>query len=176
LKLNGTHQLLVYYYYYFNILGSSVYTIKKNTEVLVVASKETGLKVIADNYVRGHVLRSECKMKYNIKINNDSFERAQQFKYLGKTLTYQNSIQEEIKSRLPSGNACYHSVQNLLSSSLLFKNTNIKIYRTIILPVSLYGCETWLLTLVEECMLRVFETRVLKRIFGPEEGRGKRGV
>jgi len=105
-------------------------------------------------------------MKYIIKINIDSFERARQFKYLGKTLIYQNSIQEEIKSRLPSGNACYHSVQNLLSSSLLFKNMKIKIYRTIILPLSLYGCETWLLTL----MLRVYETRVLKRIFGAEEG------
>jgi hypothetical protein len=109
-------------------------------------------------------------MKYNIKINNNFFGRAQQFKYLGKTLMYQSSIQEEIKSRLPSGNACYHSVQYILSYSLLFKNTKIKIYRTIILPVSLYGCETWLLTLMEECTLRVFETRVLKRIFGPEEG------
>ena len=100
----------------------------------------------------------------------------QQFKYLGRTLMYQNSIQEEIKSRLHSGNACYHLVQNLLSSSLLFKNTKIKIYSTIILPVILYGFDTWLLTLMEECALRVFETRVLKRIFGPEEGQGKKGV
>jgi len=83
---------------------------------------------------------------------------------------HQNSIQEEIKSRLKTGNACYHSVQNLLSSSSLSKNTKIKIYRTIILPVVLYGCETWSLTLMEKCMLRVFENRVLKRIFGPEEG------
>jgi len=54
---------------------------------------------------------------------------------MGKTLTNQNSIQEEIKSRLNSGNACYHSVQNLLSSSLQSKNLKIKIYRTKILPV-----------------------------------------
>jgi len=77
-------------------------------------------------------------------------------------------MQEEIKSRLKSGNACYHSVQNLLSSSLLSKNLNIKIYRTIILPVVLYGCETWSLTLREECRLRVFENRLLRRIFGPK--------
>ena len=77
-----------------------------------------------------------------------------------------NSIQEEIKSRLKSGNACYHSVQNLLSPSLLSKNLNIKIYRTIILPVVLYGCETWSLTLREERRLWVFENRVLWRIFG----------
>jgi len=105
----------------------------------------------------GHVLRSECSMR----IDNSTFERVEEFKYLGKTLTNQNSILEEIKSRLRSGNACYHSVQNLLSSRLLFKNLKIKIYRTIILPVLLYGCETWSLT------LRVFENMVLRRIFGP---------
>jgi hypothetical protein len=94
------------------------------------------------------------------------FETVEQFKYLGTTLTYQNSIHEEIKSRLKSGNACYHSVQNLLSSSLLSKNVKIEIYRTIILLVVLYGCESWSLTLREECRLRVFENKVLRRIFG----------
>jgi len=79
----------------------------------------------------------------------------------------QNSIPEEIKSRLRSGNACYHSVQNLLSSGLLSKNLKIKIYRTIILPAVLYGCETWSLTLREERKLGVFENMVLRRIFGP---------
>ena len=67
-----------------------------------------------------------------------------------------------------SDNACCHSVQNLLSSSLLGKNIKIKIYRTIILRVVLYGCETWSLTLREERKLRVFENRVLRRIFGPK--------
>ena len=75
---------------------------------------------------------------------------------MGTTLTNQNSTPEEIKSRLRSGNACYYSVQNLLSSRLLSKNLKIKIYRTIILPVVLYGCETWSLTLREERKLRVF--------------------
>jgi len=83
------------------------------------------------------------------------------------TLTNQNSIPEEIKSRLRPGNACYHSVQNLLSSRLLSKNLKIKIYKIIILPIVLYGCETWSLTLREERKLRVFEDMVLTRIFGP---------
>ena len=52
----------------------------------------------------------------------------------------------------------------------------IKIYRTIILPVVLYGCETWSLTLGEERRLRVFENRVLRRVFEPKEGRGNRGM
>ena len=88
------------------------------------------------------------------------------FKYLGTTLTNQNSIAEEIKSRFRSGSACYHSIQNLLSSRLLSKNLKIKIYRTIIFPVVLYGCENWPLTLWEERKPRVFKNRVL-RIFGP---------
>ena len=78
-------------------------------------------------------------------------------------LNNQNSIQEEIRSRLKSGNACCRSVHILLLS----KNIKIKIYRTIILPVVLYGCETSSLTLREERRLRLVENRVLRRIFGP---------
>jgi hypothetical protein len=86
-------------------------------------------------------------------------------KYLGTTLRYQNCFREEIESRLNSGSACYHSVQSLLSSRLLSRNVKVKIYKTIILRVVLYGCETWSLTLREEHRLRVFENRVLRRIF-----------
>jgi hypothetical protein len=75
-------------------------------------------------------------------------------------------MQEEIKRRLNSGNACNHSVQNLLSSRLLSKKVKMRIYKTIILPVVLYWCKTWSLTLWEEHRLRVFEDRVLRRIFG----------
>jgi len=104
-----------------------------------------------------------------MKIDNSSSERVEYFKYLGTTLTHQNPTQEEIKSRPRSGNACYHSVQNLLSSRLLSNNLKIKIYRTITSPVVLYGYETWLITWREECRLRVFENRVLRRIFGPKK-------
>ena len=102
-----------------------------------------------------------------MRFDNSTYEKVEEFKYLGTTLTNQNCIAEEIKSRLRSGNACYHSVQNLLSSSLLSKNLKIEIYRTKILPVVLYGCETWSLTLRKERKLRVFENTVLRRIFGP---------
>jgi hypothetical protein len=102
-----------------------------------------------------------------MKVDIISFESLEEFKCLGTILMNRNSIQEEVKSRLKLGNACYHLVQILLSSSLS-KNLKIKIYRTIILPVDLYGCETWSLTLREKCRLRVFENRVLRRIFGPK--------
>jgi hypothetical protein len=79
-------------------------------------------------------------------------------------------MQEEIKSTLNLGNACYHSVQSLLSSRLLSRNVKVKvkIYKTIILPIVLYGCETCFLTLREENRLSVFEGRVLRKIFGPK--------
>jgi hypothetical protein len=86
----------------------------------------------------------------NIKTGSRSFENVAEFRYLGTTVTSQNLIHGEIMNGLYSGNACYHSVQNLLSSCLLSKNVKIKIYKTIILPVVLYGCETLSLTVTEE--------------------------
>jgi hypothetical protein len=92
-----------------------------------------------------------------MKTDNSSIERLEEFRYLGTTLSNQNYIQEEIKSRWNLGNVCHYSVQNILSSSLLSKNLKIKIYRNIILPFVLYGCATWLPTLREERTLSLFE-------------------
>jgi hypothetical protein len=92
----------------------------KNTETLVVASNETGREANADE--TKYMVKSRDQnagRSHNIKTDCSSFERVEEFKYLGTTLTHQNSIQEEIKSRLKLGNACYHSEQNQLSSSLL---------------------------------------------------------
>jgi hypothetical protein len=94
---------------------------------------------------------------HSIKTDNSPLERVEESKYLGTNLTNQNSIHEEVKSRLNLGKACYYSVQNILSSRFLSKNLKIRIYWNIILPVVLYGCETWSLNLKEERKLRVFE-------------------
>ncbi|PNF26869.1 hypothetical protein B7P43_G16264 [Cryptotermes secundus] len=122
---------------------------------------------------------------HDIKIGNRCFENVVQFRYLGTTITNQNLIQEEIKRRLNSGNACYHSVQNLLSSHLLSKNIKIRIYESIILPVILYGCETWCPTLrmIESRRMRwaphvtrIGEKRNSYRILvGEPEGKGPLG-
>jgi len=139
LKLNGTHQLLVYADDA-NILGGSVHNVKENAEALIMASKEIGTEVNADKTKYMVMSRDQnAGRSHGMKIDNSSFEGVEEFKYLGTTLTNQNSIQEEIKSRLKSGNACYYSVQNLLSSSLLSKKLKIKIYRTIIVPVVFMG-------------------------------------
>ena len=111
----------------------------------------------------------------NIKNNCSSLESVEQFKFLGITLIKQYSIQEEIKSTMKSVNACYYLVLNVVPYILLSKNIKIKIYRTIILPVVLYGCETWSLTMREQCRVRVLENRVLRRIFGCRRDKIKGG-
>jgi hypothetical protein len=101
-----------------------------------------------------------------MKIDYSSFERVEKFKYLGTVLTNHNGMQEEIKSRLLAGNACYHSAQNHMSASLLSKNLSINICIIIILPLVLHGFETWSLILREEGRLRIYENSVLREYLG----------
>jgi hypothetical protein len=139
------------------------------TQALLDASKEIGLEVNSEKTKYMFMSRHQTAGQSNyIRVSNRSFERVTEFKYLGATLTDQNCIHEEIRSRLNSGNACYRAVQNLWSSRLLSRNVKTKIYKTIVLPVVFYGCETLSLTLREEHRLRVFQNRVLRRIFGPK--------
>jgi hypothetical protein len=100
---------------------------------------------------------------HSIKIADRLFEDVAKFKHLGTTLTDQNCMHDETESRLNSGNACCRSVQSLLSSRLLSRNLNFKIYKTIIQPVVLHECET--LSLREEHRLSVSENRVLIEIY-----------
>ena len=120
------------------ILGGSIHTLKENAEALVAATRESGLEVSADKskYIVKSLDQNAGRIQ-SVRIDNSTFERVEEFKYMGTILTNQNYIAEEIKSKLRSGNACYHSVQNLLSSRLLSKNLKIEICRTIILPVVL---------------------------------------
>jgi hypothetical protein len=110
LKLNWTHQLLVYADDV-NLPGDNTHTIQKNTE-------KTKYILLSHH--------QNAEQNHDIMIANRSFENVAQFKYLGMTVMNHNLIQEEIKRRLNSGNVCYHSVQNLLTSRLLSKNIKIR--------------------------------------------------
>jgi hypothetical protein len=156
-KLNRTHQPLG--------KADNIDTVKQNVEALLDANKDVGLEVSPEK-TRYMFMSHYQKLgqKHSTNIVNRFFEDVAKFKYLVTTLTDQNCKHREIKSRLHLGNDCYHSVQSLLSSCLLSRNIKIKIYATIILPVVLYGCKTWSLTLSEDYRMRVFENSVLRRI------------
>jgi hypothetical protein len=147
LKLNGTHQLLVYADDV-NLLGGNIDTIMRSTESLIDANKEVDLEVNAEKTKCILLSRHQnAKKSLHIKRTNRPLENVAQFKYFTITVTNLNLIHEKMKRGLNSGNVCYHSVENMLSSHVLYKNIKIRIYRTIILPMVLYGCKTWFLTL-----------------------------
>jgi transcriptional regulator CtsR len=112
------HNQLLAYADDVNLVWDNIDTIKKNMETLIDASKEVGLEIKRSIYSSRH---QNVGQNRDIKIADGSFENVTQFKYLGATVTNQNLIQKKIKRRLSSGNACYHSVQTLLSSRLLSK-------------------------------------------------------
>ena len=114
---------------------------------LIKESKEIGLKINSEETKCMITSRQQNIVQtQNIVNENLSFENVETLKYLGITITNINNFREEIKRRINLGNACYYSIEKILSSLLLFNKLKANTYGTIILPAALYGCETWSLT------------------------------
>ena len=140
LELNGKHQLLVYADDV-SMLGQNLPTVRENTEVFLKASKDIGLEV---NYEKAKYMitsrHQNVIQNQNIVIGNLSFENVEKFRYLGVTVTNINDICEEIKNRIDMGNACYYSLEKILSSPLISKKLKIKTY---CIKLSTTGCILW---------------------------------
>ena len=133
-----------------NMLEENLQTVRENAEIFIRANKDIGLEL---NSEKIKYMTTSCHqnviLNQNIVIGNLSFENVEKFKYLGVTVTNTNDIRDEIK---------------ILSSHLLSKKLKVNTYKTIILPVVLYDCETWPLTLREEQRLRVYENKALRKV------------
>jgi protein associated with RNAse G/E len=136
LKLSGKHQFLVDVNVV-NILRGSIHTIKKSSETLVATTKESGVGVNVEktNYMFLSHERN-VGIYHNMNLGNTLVGSMEKFKYLGTKLTNRNCIYEEAKIRLRSGDTFYHSVQNILTSSLVPKNIKIKVLRPVIMSAS----------------------------------------
>ena len=140
LHLSGINKLLVYADDVV-LLGDNEEILRANMHTLLSNTKKLGLKV---NINKTKYMVTDRYSLYNgngqLMKNEGNFEEVGEFKYLGTIITNRNEMHKEIKHRLNSGNTCYYALQRLLSSQLLSKNIKLKIYKTVILPVILYGC------------------------------------
>jgi hypothetical protein len=107
-------------------------------------------------------------VKSDIILNGHTFEEADNLKYLGALITSQNEVEADIKEKISAGNRCYRSFSKILGTRYISKNTKIRIYKTIMRPVVLYGSETWAITGKMASSLMTWERKVLRKIYGPK--------
>jgi hypothetical protein len=138
--------------------------------VLIDASKEVGLEAHTQK-IKYMLMSPECRTKSDIQRVNISFGNVAEFKYMGMTVTNQNLIHGEIKSKFNLVNAATIQFRTFCLLTCCLSNIQVKMYETIILPVVLYGCETLSVTLRKEHRQKVFENMVLKKIFEPKRGK-----
>jgi len=98
-----------------------------------------------------------------------TFEKVSNFKYLGVDVNESANSHEEINRRIIAGNKCYFSMTPLFKSKLLSRKTKIRLYKTLVRPIVLYACGAWASTKTDEKKLMIFERKILRRIFGPKK-------
>jgi len=151
------------------LLAENKEDIIEQTQELLEAAKRVGLEINVKKTKYMIAQRSVLPedVHTHLEVGAYKFNRVQKFQYLGTLITQNNEIQEEIKARIHAVNRCYFGLNKLFKSRILSKNLKIQLYRTLIRPVVMYGCETWTLHKIQQNNLLVFERKILRSIFGP---------
>lgn len=145
-------------------------TYRSMVEVFVALesrAKQVGLKINENKTKYMRMSRNtRVRSPQNITIADFNFEGVENFKYLGILLRNDNSMHHCVQDRIRAGNACYFAHKKLLQSKLLSKKLKTSLYKTIIRPIVTYGCEVWSLTTTDEKNLRIFERKIIRKIYG----------
>lgn len=152
-----------------DVVGNSVLTVKDLFSRVETQAEQIGLRINEGKTKYMYTSRTERRDRVgqNVTMGEYNFERVATFKYLGATIVQDNNLTEEIKVRIQSGNKCLYALKSVLASKNISRRTKITIYKTVIRPTVMYASETWTLTKDDERKLRVFERKVLRKIFGP---------
>lgn len=149
-----------------DIFGRNIEDLKMSYTKISSAASDIGLKVNVAKTKYMLVSRDQHQPA-NIAIGTDEFEVVSEFTYLGSSVNSQNNITEEIKRRILLANRTLFGLSRVLRSRFIRRGTKMNIYKTLILPVLMYGCEAWTLSEADQQLLMVFERKVLRLIFGP---------
>jgi len=107
----------------------------------------------------------------NLKVGDKIFEGVSNFRYLGNVIDKEGRISECVKDRIQAGNKAYAANYHMLKSKIIKRSVKMQIYKTVVRPVATYGSETWTFTKSDENLLRIFERKILRKIYGPvQEG------
>ncbi|CAG9134902.1 unnamed protein product [Plutella xylostella] len=170
LQLNGKHKV-VGYADDLAVLGKTAEEVRKAAKLLDTEAGKIGLRINRGKSEYLHMKRYKDKSvrRQDLHVGDVTYKGVSRFKYLGCTVTDTNTRDEEIDTRIQSFLRCSAALHKVLTSRLLSRNTKLRIYKTVIRPILMYGCEAWTLTQKEESKLLVAERKVLRKIFGPRQ-------
>lgn len=151
-----------------DLIGRGTLAVKESFVEMDMEASNVGLLVNEDKTKYMTLDRKNgSRVGQNITMDNYNFEVVQSFKYLGSILNVTNDIEEEIKMRITQGNRCFFALKHLFRSSLVSRATKLRLYKTIIRPIVMYGSETWPLATKHESTISCFERKILRAICGP---------
>lgn len=149
------------------ILGNTVNEMSNTAKSFIRAGELIGLKVNEGKTKYMHLSKDKIPFLNPIKIDHFTFQAVASFRYLGSTLTYNNDISKEVNERLTNASKSFYSMAHLFSSRLLSTKTKISLYKTLLRPILIYGCESWSTPISIEQRIADFERKILRKIYTP---------